>query len=569
MKRGSSRAVAAMAEGLEGRQLMSTVVAVTGRDTLFFFDSAAPAVTLGKVRVRGLARRESLVGIDYRPATQQLYGLGDSGRLYVIDATTGTATAADATGGVLDPALTGAEFGFDFNPAVDRARVVSDVDTNFRIDPTTGLVVDADTVTPGTQGDLALNYAAGDAAAGLNPNVSAVAYTNNVAGGTPTTLFGIDADRDTLVRVGSVGGTPVSPNAGELTTVGALGVDAVGPVGLDIETTTTGTGGSATTTDAALASIATSERGRSGLYAVNLTTGAATLVGDIGGSKRPVRDIAVVPAGTGLLAVDKKNRLYTLDSNLTTIVLNRVTITGLARKERVADIDVRPSTGTVYAVTNQNRLYTINLGTGVATAVGDTGVTLNRKGVAGIDFNPVADLLRVVNTTGENLRLDPSNAQAVDADPALEGVQFDTPLVFASTDASAGRTPVIAGIGYSNNLTPAPADTTLLAIDTATDALVTIGSAGGTTSPNSGQVFTVGSLGVDARDPVGFDVVSTAADDGSGGTTVTDTGYAVFKARGAKASLYTINLTTGAATPVGVLAKGVSPTGFAVLPAAV
>src|SRR4051794_36389291 len=48
-----------LAEALEGRTLMSTAVALTG-NTLLFFDTATPGVTLGKVKVRGLQRKESL-----------------------------------------------------------------------------------------------------------------------------------------------------------------------------------------------------------------------------------------------------------------------------------------------------------------------------------------------------------------------------------------------------------------------------------------------------------------------------------------------------------------------------
>src|SRR5437879_1574205 len=96
-------------EPLESRQLMSTVVALAS-NTLFFFDSAAPDRTLGKIKVRGLARHESLVGIDFRPSTGQLYGVGDSSRLYVIDPTTGNASALDTTGAAFAPPLAGTTF---------------------------------------------------------------------------------------------------------------------------------------------------------------------------------------------------------------------------------------------------------------------------------------------------------------------------------------------------------------------------------------------------------------------------------------------------------------------------
>src|SRR5436309_896480 len=55
---------------------------------------------------------------------------------------------------------------------------------------------------------------------------------------TTTTLFGIDSNLDVLVRQGSVDGTPVSPNTGQLFTVGPLGVNTTNLVGFDISGTT-------------------------------------------------------------------------------------------------------------------------------------------------------------------------------------------------------------------------------------------------------------------------------------------------------------------------------------------
>ena len=91
----------------------------------------------------------------------------------------------------------------------------------------------------------------GDVNAGRDPSVVDVAYTNNVAGATTTTLFGIDANLSTarrpcptgravpaltLVRQGGVDvppGTP-SPNTGQLFTVGAFGRTGVTAAGFDI-----------------------------------------------------------------------------------------------------------------------------------------------------------------------------------------------------------------------------------------------------------------------------------------------------------------------------------------------
>ena len=187
------------------------------------FDSATPGTVTGVVAISGLQPGESILALDCRPATGQIYGLGSASRLYTINPTTGAATQVGAAGAFT---LSGNFFGFDFNPVVDRIRVVSDLDQNLRLIPDTGALVGV--------GDTSLAYAAGDPNFGLNPNVVGAAYTNNVAGATTTTLFGIDSNLDILVRQGGINvppGSP-SPNGGQLFTVGVSGSQHREPGGL-------------------------------------------------------------------------------------------------------------------------------------------------------------------------------------------------------------------------------------------------------------------------------------------------------------------------------------------------
>src|SRR5262245_44803582 len=161
-------------QGLEDRTVPSTVMALTTSNRLLTFDSATPGHILSARPITGLASGESLLGIDVRPATGELYGLGTN-RLYVIDPNTGAATLkavlAPDPADTNDPfkSLTGTSFGIDFNPAADRLRVVSDADQNLRINPDTGQVFT----------DAPLAYAPGDVNAGANPSVVEAAYTSN------------------------------------------------------------------------------------------------------------------------------------------------------------------------------------------------------------------------------------------------------------------------------------------------------------------------------------------------------------------------------------------------------
>ena len=79
-------------------------------------------------RISGLQTDTKLVGIDYRPATGALYGLGDRGGVYVVNPMSGRARLRAR----LNVALEGTQFGVDFNPTVDRLRIVSDTGQNLR-----------------------------------------------------------------------------------------------------------------------------------------------------------------------------------------------------------------------------------------------------------------------------------------------------------------------------------------------------------------------------------------------------------------------------------------------------
>lgn len=195
------------------------VFAVTAAQQLVSFDASAPSQILSRVSISGLNVGEQLVGIDFRPANNLLYGLGSSSQLYIIDTRTGAATRV---GPPLSTPLSGTEFGFDFNPTVDRIRVVSDTGQNLRLHPDTGAVAFVDST---------LAYAAGDQNAGRAPRVGGAAYLNPDRNPlTGTTLFVIDTGLD-------VGAVQDPPNAGVLNTFQALGADAGDVLSFDISTT--------------------------------------------------------------------------------------------------------------------------------------------------------------------------------------------------------------------------------------------------------------------------------------------------------------------------------------------
>ncbi len=184
------------------------LVVLSDNGVLSRHEASRPFRLKKRVQISGVARGERLIGLDTRPANGVVYSLSSAGQLYTVDTASGKVTAVGAK-----ISLNGKAIGFDFNPTVDRIRVVTDAGQNLRIVPDTGALAATDT-------NLAY------AAAGDTPRVAASGYTNSVAGATSTALYGIDSKRGTLVLQGTAPGvTPVvSPNTGQLTTVGKLGL---------------------------------------------------------------------------------------------------------------------------------------------------------------------------------------------------------------------------------------------------------------------------------------------------------------------------------------------------------
>nr|MBA3521557.1 DUF4394 domain-containing protein [Gemmatimonadales bacterium] len=178
-------------------------------------------------------------------------------------------TGEARNGQTLTVPLVGSFFGTGFNPAVDRLRNHSDADQNVRLNVGDGM----------TTLDPNLAYAMGDPNFGKDPSVVGTGYTNNDNNpNTLTELYAIDARQDVLVEL-------ENPNDGQLTTVGGLGVRTNDLVGFDV------------IRQQRIAYASLTIQGRhegSTLYRVNLDTGNARRVGDIG-NRVPLVSIAVWP----------------------------------------------------------------------------------------------------------------------------------------------------------------------------------------------------------------------------------------------------------------------------------
>jgi len=243
-------------EPLEEREVPAILFGVTTANQLVTFDSANPSVLLRAVQITGMINAgEVITDIDVRPTTGGLYGHSNFDRLYLIFPSSGFALPI---GGPVP--VTAANIGMDFNPVNDRLRILSNLGENILLNPNNGTL--ALTASP-------LAYRPGDPLFGVPPRITGLANTNNVLGARTTSIFGIDHVENTLVRLGVT-----TPNDGFLTTVGFLNVPMSPRPGFDI----------APVTDTAFLTTQLPGQFVTQLFTVNLTTGAATLVGTVGGN---------------------------------------------------------------------------------------------------------------------------------------------------------------------------------------------------------------------------------------------------------------------------------------------
>jgi hypothetical protein len=235
-------------------------VALTAQNQLVSFKVRKPEQLLSIRTIRGLPSGVDVVGVDYRPRTGDLYGIGSDSVVYRINPQTGIAIAENLGGMPLAPVpfmpgLNGNNFGVDFNPVPDAIRLVSDAGQNQRLAPDAGTTLGV---------DAALNP-------GM-PKVGGAAYTNSSFSATQPTatqLYVIDYGSDTVFLQNP-------PNNGTLTNGQDItGVDVQPRFGWDI----------AGTKDVGY--LAQSDRrGRAArLYTVDETTGSTRNVGQIGGRR--------------------------------------------------------------------------------------------------------------------------------------------------------------------------------------------------------------------------------------------------------------------------------------------
>lgn len=273
----------------------------------------------------------------------------------------------------------------------------------------------------------------------------------------------------------------------------------------------------------------------------------------------PDREVEGPPRKEAIVALTDGGALVRFNAGQPQKVTAIGAVKGLAAGENLLGIDYRVNRGVLFGLGSTGRVYTIDAKTAEAKAVGGAPLAIPLSGGEfGFDFNPAVDRIRIVSSSGQNLRAHPDTGAAVDGNANQDGVQADGALAFAAGDRNAGTTPRVVGAGYTYNKQNEKI-TTNFAIDAATRSLVMQGSKEGATpavSPNTGQLFTVGALGVAAFARASFDIA--------------DVNNAAFVAinhdNAARTRFYEVDLASGKATFIGTVGTTERLRGMAIEP---
>ena len=241
-------------------------------------------------------------------------------------------------------------------------------------------------------------------------------------------------------------------------------------------------------------------------------------LGCLGASSLPAETIYATSYNMNTFA----SEIFSFDSATPGVITTPRPITGL--NQMLTTLAIRPSDGQLYTE-SFGSFYRIDPVTAQATLL-FTNPALGSAGNPTMAFNPVTGLLRVIGTRGESL------AQSF-------RVNVDTGAVIQDGQSSQPR-----GLAYTNNY--AGASTTTLYALSGGDAL-TIDN-----PENQSQFTLVGPVGASGVPP---------ALTGLSISGVTGTAYATFTFNAGtpgpySSQFYTVNLSTGAGTPVGPIGNG-------------
>jgi hypothetical protein len=190
----------------------------------------------------------------------------------------------------------------------------------------------------------------------------------------------------------------------------------------------------------------------------------------------------------------------------------------------VLGIDVRPANGMLYALSSSSKLYTVDPRTGQASLVSALDKAWDGGGRTVVDFNPVADRLRVMGMNGNSFRINVETG----------AVAVDGSLKYEPGSPLAGSMPRVTAAAYRNSVAGTQA-TALYTIDTLA------GSYNLQAPPNDGVQKPIARLDASLPPATAFDIETVGE---------TNTGWIL-----AGGTLSTIDIASGAMRQVGTVAN--------------
>ena len=198
-------------------------------------------------------------------------------------------------------------------------------------------------------------------------------------------------------------------------------------------------------------------------------------------------------SATELLALSADGTLFKVD-----VASLKVTASmNVSGASDLRGLDMRPASGQVYLLGGTDQLYTLDAASGKATAGSKLQTALPGSGQAVVDFNPVADRLRLMSPDGTNLRVNVDTGEAA----------VDGKLAYAADGPYAGKQAKVVAGAYTNSYAGTKS-TALYNIDLASGSLML------QNPPNDGVQQEVGKI-ADGLEAAAMDIVS----DGKGGNT--------------------------------------------------
>jgi hypothetical protein len=239
----------------------------------------------------------------------------------------------------------------------------------------------------------------------------------------------------------------------------------------------------------------------------------------------PLIGLAAAPAAQALdlvLLTGANQIILTNDQNLN----QRTTIKVSGVAAPLIGIDVRPADKALYGVSADGNIYRIMTATGAATWVSKLSAAFDASQGAVVDFNPVADRLRLMGMGGKvNYRINVDNGQ----------VAVDKPVVYGDKDPNKGKAPMVTAGAYINSVAGAK-ETQLFDIDS------TMGAYAIQDPPNDGILNTIGMTGMGNKKIEAIDIFTDAQGN-----------YTAFAVAGNV--LHKLDVGKGTITPMGPIAS--------------